>query len=286
VLYHASCDALNIALRMKVDAVIVVSATVIHPDVLVMMRRAGLKVYVLFTESPYDEREIQLAAMTEDGKPVIDGCWTTERTAVPAFHAVHPSVQYLRHGWHPERHLATALDRDDVPAHDVVFIGTGFPERVAFLNAIDWTGIDLGLYGTWQNLGLKKELRGAIHEGSVSNDYTAALYRRAKVGLNLYRTASAAESLNPRAYELAACGAFHLSEYRAEVPEHFGDLVPTFSTPAECEAQIRKWLEQPSARAAVAKQLPETVALDSWVHRALELMRAIVPAPEPEEQLV
>jgi len=269
ILYQASCDALNIALKFRVDAVVLVSATFFHPDVLVCMKRAGLKIYALFTESPYDEdKELTVAGMVDDGVPVIDGCWTTERLSVPRFKAVNANVRYLRHAWHPERHSASLPVREDVPSHDVVFVGSGFSERINFLNAIDWTGIDLGLYGTWKDLGLKKELRPYIQEGNVSNDYAAALYRKAKIGLNLYRHAFAAESLNPRAYELAACGAFSLSEYRAEVPERFGELVPTFRTAPEAEALIRTWLEKPTDRAVASTALPMAVAKDSWVHRA------------------
>jgi len=77
-----------------------------------------------------------------------------------------------------------------------------------------------------------------------------------------------AESLNPRAYELAACGAFHLSTYRQEVAETFGDLVPTFETPADAEALIHKWLADPEGRARAASQLPACVAAASWRHRA------------------
>ena len=110
----------------------------------------------------------------------------------------------------------------------------------------------------------------------------AALYRRAKIGLNLYRrsqgwgrhgpVAPVGESLSPRAYELAACGAFHLSDYRAEVREVFGDVVPTFETPTEAAALIRLWLKDPDGRARMAQQLPACVAESSWSIRATTVL--------------
>jgi len=171
-----------------------------------------------------------------------------------------------------------------VPSHDVVFVGSGFPERVRFFNAIDWSGIDLGLYGSWKGLGLTKAIEATLpRSGPVDNRTTAALYSKAKVGINLYRTSKGftltaqqhiteAHSLSPRAYELAACGAFHLSEYRAEVPEVFGDLVPTFRTPTEASEQIRRWLADPAGRARLAAQLPAAVAESSWVERAARVI--------------
>jgi len=270
IMYQAGVGALEMALRHQVDVVLVVSAMLMHPDVVILMKRAGLRVAVLFTESPYDrDQELAMAAR-------VDGCWTNERASVPDFLAVNPRAGYLPHGWHPERHYISGQMAEGVPAHDVVFVGSGFPERITWFNAIDWRGIDLGLYGTWKALGLNRQLRACVRGEQVSNEYAAALYRRAKIGLNLYRTPRATsaepprqgESLSPRAYELAACGAFHLSDDRAEVHEIFGDLVPTFRTPAEAERLIRRWLPDAGARARVSAQLPACVAEASWVERA------------------
>jgi hypothetical protein len=277
VFYQAGIGALEKALRHRVDVVLVVSAMYFHPDVFVMMKRAGLTVTVLLTESPYDfEKEAKVAAL-------VSGVWTNERSSVPALLAVNPNTGYIPHGWHPEKHLTGAQPGDeDVPAHDVVFVGSAFRERVQWLSAIDWSGIDLGLYGNWTQLGSRHKLRQFIKGAQVDNRVAAALYRRAKVGLNLYRTSvgwgknapaiAHAESMNPRAYELARCGAFHVSDYRAEVREVFGDLVPTFSTPTEAAALIRSWLADDAGRRAVAAQLPACVAETSWAERATRII--------------
>jgi spore maturation protein CgeB len=273
VFYQAGIGALEMALRHQVDVVLVVSAMFLHPDVIILMKRAGLRVVVLFTESPYDhDKEVSVAKL-------VDGCWTNERTVVDAFRSVNPNTGYLPHGWHSERHHAGPQPGDQAfPAHVVVFVGSGFPERVKWLMEIDWTGIDFGLYGSWEMVTPRHPLRQFLKGGVVDNVQAAALYRRAKIGLNLYRTSKGwgrnapqiehAESLNPRAYELARCGAFHLSTARAEVAEVFGDLVPTFATAAEASALIRRWLADDEGRARVQAALPGAVAEASWVHRS------------------
>lgn len=271
MVYQAGVGALEMALRHQVDAVIVVSAMLLHPDVIVLMKRAGLKVFILFTESPYDmDKEGPIAKL-------VDGCWTNERTVVDAFRRLNPRTGYLPHAWHPLRHRHDA-PMEDVPAHDVVFVGTGFTERAQWFNAIDWTGIDLGLYGNWRDVGLNAQLQACVREEEIENTKAASLYRRAAIGLNLYRRSMGwgkdapqihtAESLSPRAYELAACGVFHLSDYRPEVPEVFGDLVPTFRGPFEAEQLIRQWLPDVNGRARVSAHLPACVAESSWVQRA------------------
>lgn len=160
----------------------------------------------------------------------------------------------------------------DVEAHDVVFVGTGFEERIEILSAVDWDGlgIDLGLYGNWTLLGSGNRLRRYLRAGVVSNLAATALYRRAKIGLNLYRSSMGygrgtghvrdAESLNPRALELAACGVFTVSDDRAEVREVFGSLVPTFSHPKEVGPLLKWWLDHPVHRHTVAGLLPARVA--------------------------
>lgn len=284
IFYLAGVEVLEMALRLQVDFVVVVSAMFMHPDILLRMKQAKLRVVVLFTESPYDlEKELKIAGMKWGDEFVLDGCWTNERSSLPAFQAVHPNAGYLPHAWHPSRHSADTQPTDgEVTSHDVVFVGSAFRERIAWFEAIDWTGIDLGLYGMWKELGSRSKLRQFVRGDVVDNLTAAALYRRANVGLNLYRTSIGwgrnapsigyAESLNPRAYELAACGVFHLSDFREEVRSVFGELVPTFRTPTEAAALLRVWLADPVARARVAAQLPACVAEASWRHRAADVI--------------
>ena len=246
-----------------VDAVIVVSGIKITDEELAAAR-AVCPVYLVFTETPYDqERELRQAAL-------VDGCWTHERASLPAFRVVNPRSAYLRHAWHPERHFVDPQE----PTLDVVFVGSGFPERITFFNKIDWTGINLALYGIWDGFGLKESLEPCVKSGPIDNEQAARLYRRTRIGLNLYRrTDKPVASLNPRAYELAACGTFQVSEYRDESAEVFGEWAATFTTPAEAEARIRHYLALPDMRARVAERNRLAVASHSWAHRAEAVVR-------------
>ena len=253
-IYRASLDVVNSALIGDVDWVFVISGMYLHPDALIMLRRAGRRVALLLTESPYeDDRQIRVARLA-------DVVFTNERTSVRSLAAVNPNVYYLPHAYDPKRHRPNVQTDDDVPAHDVVFVGTGFQERLDVLGAIDWSGIDLGLYGTYELMGSRSKLRQYVRGKVVSNEYAAALYRRAKIGLNLYRQSihyhrespriTTAESVNPRALELAACAAFTISDARPEVAEVFGSLVPTFTTPEQLQKLLSFWLADETGRTA------------------------------------
>ncbi len=229
------------------------------------------------SESPYDD-DAQLRVA-----PFADICFTGERVSVPVLARANPNTHYLPHAAAPW-HFA-AWEDHDVPAHDVVFVGTMFQERIEALLAVNWDGIDLGLYGGFELLGSRSRLRQYIRGGVVSNLKTAALYRRAKVGLNLYRTSIGfgrdaprvkhAESLNPRAYELAACGTFQLSDDRAEVHEVFGTAVPTFTTPKELEILIRQFLPRERERRAMADLARRAVEPHTYAARAAAVIETL-----------
>lgn len=278
VVYKASIDSLERALRFQPDWVLVTSAMYFHPDALIMLRRAGQRIAVVLTESPYDEGK-------EAGiLPLVDLAWTNERSCVQRLRQVNPNVFYLPPAFDPARHVpGNQSDDDGVAAHDAVFVGTYFRERLDMLGGVDWSGIDLGLYGDYTQIPGRSRLRQYIRGGIQPNARTAALYRRAKIGLNIYRTSigfghhtpriTGAESLNPRALELAATGCFHLSDERAEVRETFGALVPTFTDARSLERLVREWLPREDARRAIAHDLPARVTGHTFVERARQIVQ-------------
>src|SRR5687767_3541507 len=251
ILLHAAQDVLARALWNDIEWVVVVSGLYFHPDWVLLLRKAGLKVAVLLTESPYDDEEqgkfVQFANLA----------WTNERTSVGYLRQFNEHVYYLPHAYNPERHFVRQPDAA-VPSHDVLFIGTAFKERIEMLEQVDWAGIDLGLYGNWELLGPRHRLRQYLRGKIVHNATANAMYRNAAINLNLYRTSRGfgrdaariehAESLNPRALELAAGGCFTISDYRLEVAEKFGNLVPTITTARELEEVVRFYLSHPNER--------------------------------------
>lgn len=292
-IYRASVEALEMALRYEVDWLIVVSGMFFHPEVLVLCARAGIRTAVILTESPYqDGKQTRLASLA-------DIVWTNERSSVERLRLAVPNVRYLAGAYSPGRHRPDVAVDDEVPAHDVVFVGTGFHERIELLAAVDWTGIDLALYGEWEGIEWPSVDQGPYGEGShlshhvrgglLSNERTVQLYRRAKIGLNLYRTSAEygadtprigyAESMNPRAYELAACEVFSVSDERAELGEILGDAVPMFSTPKQLESLVRTYLEDDTARGRMARLARQRILPHTFAARAAQLLTDLERLP-------
>jgi spore maturation protein CgeB len=282
--YHASTGVLERALRQNVDWVVVVSAMFLHPDVFILMKRAGLKVAVVMTESPYDDKPQM------DVAKLVDLVWTNERSSVDVLKAAQPNTYYLAHAFSPEQHRPDLALEPDVPRHDVVFVGTGFRERVELLKALPWSdgSVDFGLYGTWSALPARSWLRKTCLKGSVVDNRVAAqLYRAAKIGLNWHRTSIGfgvkgnhpqilgADSLNPRCYELAACQSFFVTDWRAELDDVFGDLVPTYRSADELDDLVRRWLPDDEGRRVRAAAIRDAVRPHTWDVRAEQVLNQL-----------
>jgi hypothetical protein len=280
---QASENILIEAMYHHADLVIIVSALIYHPAALVLLRMARVPTVVLHTESPYcDDDQVEWAAANPD-----------------ALHCTHDAASarklgwaYVPHSYDPNIHKPCreemVLGSDGTPriewdneadlqsdkACDVCFIGTGWPERIAFLEQVDWTGIDLRLYGLWTALREDSPLRKFYREGLVPNEEAVSYYRAAKININVHRADPTAESLNPRGFELPACGAFTLTDYRKEGVELFGDSMPVFETPADLERLVRHYLANPEERMRLARAAFDRVRPCLFDNRAVSLMSA------------
>ena len=252
------------ALKHRADVVFIVSAMALHPDAVWLLRQVKIKTVVLFTESPYnDAQQREFHAVYPEMT-----CLVNERTSAT------DGWGYLAHAYDHIIHVPTPASE---PPCDVLMIGTLWSERIQFLEQIDWTGINLRLIGTWVAPPCPQDspLGKFYEDGCVRNADTPGCYASAKICLNIYRAHPTAESLNPRAYELAACGAFQLTDWRAEQPEVFGEsLGPsvTFKSPEELEEKIRWFLAHPQERETVARQARERVHGHTFDTRAAALV--------------
>ena len=235
----ASDNVVVEALRHRADWVFIVSAMALHPDAVWLLKQIGVRTAVLFTESPYNDTEQHaFHAVYPEMR-----CFTNERTSV----GNGTGWRYLPHAYDPEVHRPREQQEH---YYDVLLLGTLWTERIQLLEQVDWTGIRLKLMGTWVAPPLPEESPiGKFYEGGcVPNVEAPSYYGAARICLNPFRACDGAESLNPRTYELAACRAFQLTDYRKELDDVFGvEGVATF-TPESLEDRIRYWLAHPRER--------------------------------------
>lgn len=241
--------------RLWPHVLVVICGVHLNAEVLDLIRQRGTKVVIVHTESPYeDDRQIGLVAYA-------DIHLLNDPACIESWRAVHPEVWYSPHCWRPNFHTPGPSTRKS----DVCFIGTDWPERVEFLEAIDWSGIDLALAGRWDALGDDSPIRRHIVAGYLDNAETVDLYRGSRVGFNLYRRYANRDdlaqgwSMGPREVEMAACGLFFARQPRPE-----GDAVlsmlPTFTEPQELGDIIRWALSHEDECRAIAEDARAAVA--------------------------
>lgn len=282
------------AITLEVDLVHFVAPMHINPVTLrVLKDYVKIKTSAYFTECPYDDEwALRLAE-------VFDYCFVCDKTSVPAFTEKNPHTAYIGHAYDPERHVPRSGGAPMTA--DVVFIGTNFPSRIAFLEQIDWRDIDLELHGIMR-LGSASPLDTYVKTNvAIPNEQALALYKQARIGLQMHRKDGfdpvaaqrgkrygrglvgakpiknlVAHSLGPRSYELAACGVFQVcDEGRAELHEVFNGSVPTYTTPEQLHALLRTYLDDPVRREELAREQYEHVKPYTFENRCRVMLESL-----------
>jgi hypothetical protein len=255
----------------RADLVLFVHGLQVPASIPVTLRRGGYKTALFCTESPYQ------TAAEANAAQFYDLVFTSERNAPVLFTNNQPgTVHYIPHAWNPDTHTP---EGDAAEPCDVFFCGTRYPERDTLLKGVDWEGIAV----VDKTIDYEHADKGTWLSSIVKNSVAASHYRSARISLNHHRqvgdfetktpiAAGAAASLNPRAYEVPACGGFLLSDEREELGEVFGDCVPTYTDSASLERLIRYFLSHESERLALAGRQAEAVQSHSWAHRAKTML--------------
>jgi len=240
----------------EVDAVYFISPMYFPMSIIDMLRKDGYQCWAYFTECPYED---EMWARCQAAH--FDYCFVNDLCSLPRFRAFNERTFYVPHAYDPKYHHP---GRGPAPGHEhVVYVGSAFKLRREFIEGAKWDGIDLRLYGNWDDTPEESPLWPYIRARLIQNEFTARIYRGATIGLSMHRLErycgqpdlidpGEAYSLGPRTYELAACGLFQVSDYRPELRNIFEDTVPIFQTPEDMEREVRRYLADPVRRKELA----------------------------------
>ena len=260
--------------KARPDILFVVSGFFISPELLDRARRSGTRIVVLHTEAPYeDQRMLALA-------PFVDLLLIDDPTNLEMFQSV-ATAAYVPKAYRPSVHCPGP----SVPELecDLAFVGTGYPSRVAFLEAMDLSGLDVLLAGNWRELAEDSPLYPFLvstPEDCLDNAKTVDVYRSAKVGLNLYRREaqrpelSEGWSMGPREVEMAAIGLPFARDPRGEGDQEL-PMLPTFTDPAEASQIVRWFLTHDDERDKASRAIREAVAWRTFDHMAAVLLQLL-----------
>lgn len=195
---------------------------------------------------------------------------------------------YLPMAAHPKVHKPLELSTTEQRkfGSDLSFMGAGYPNRRVALR--EFIGMDFKIWGTeWEgdaSLAPYVQLGGA----RVSSEDCVRIFNATKVNINLHSSIQAQELvtggdfINPRTFEVAACGAFQVVDRRGLMAECFAENeLATFTSMAEFRDMVRHFLAHPEERLEYARRGQERVLRDHTYAARMQTLLDFVAARLP-----
>ena len=175
---------------------------------------------------------------------------------------------------------------------ELSFVGAGYPNRRLAFRQL--AGYDLRIWGSdWDGESVLTPFLQRQGE-RIETDEVVKIFNASAINLNLHSSVRPGvlvgdgDFVNPRTFELAACGAFQLVDRRGLLPELFAeDELALFSDMPELLGAIDHYRAHPEERAQFAvRGRTRVLAEHTYVHRMRSLMEraaSLMPARRAEQ---
>ncbi len=195
---------------------------------------------------------------------------------------------------HPPVHRPLELSKADLARFHapVGFMGHGYPNRRVVLGRLVQRGLPLGLWGTaWPSQG---PLGPLVREGGrrLETEEVIKVYNACPVVLNLHSSptpddgVARADFVNPRTFEVAACGGFQLVDRVAGLERLLapGREVAVFASEDELLDMARHYLDHPEERARIARAGRRRVLNEHTYYHRMERMLTLCLGPADQDE--
>lgn len=278
-------DFLNLAKNMKPDLVIHFAPTGLPREQIGKLKRMGIKTAIWLTDDPY------YTDLTKRSVPSYDFVFTQELNCVPLYKSLGcTNVYYLPLA--AETNIFHPQNVGVKYQSEILFVGVAFWNRVRLFDSLakylsNKKLLIVGPY--WNRLKNYHLLKGNIKNVWLSPEETAKYYNGAKIVINIHRQHNdrtinfnrdkvKAISINPRTFEIAACGAFQLTDIRQNLSNCYlpGQEIATFNNHIELKNQLDYYLTNGAIRREIAqKALIKTTAEHTYLHRINRLLEIV-----------
>lgn len=250
--YFAQQHLISACERFAADLVLVIQLTWVLPQTIETLRSRGVRCVGWFPD-----------AFTSFGRGTFllapwDALFFQDPFMVDRLRTAFglDSIHHLPQCCDPEiqRPLLVSAEDQVRYAADVATYGTYYPYRARLLEPLLHSGLRLKLWGprppSWLHHPVKQHWAGR----QIVGDEKCRAMLVAKIALNTNHYAGI-HDVNKRTFELAALGAFQLTDDRPALARYFepGREVATFSGRADLLDKVRYYLAHPEERARIAE---------------------------------
>lgn len=247
-------------------------------------KQQKIKTAVWFTEDPYYMDQTSQLAQFYDFVFTIDSA----------------AVEYYQKNGHTQVYqlpLATQPDifkREEVSDRyksDICFVGYPYPERIQYIQLLlQKTPYKIFLIGKWKRF-IYPHIRNAnltIHEGWVEPSIAANYYNGAKIVLNSHRPYNLKQNqnrigiegktINNRTFDVAACGAFQLVDFKEDLPKFFieNEEMVTYRNNEELVNKMIYYMENEIERKRIAANARNRVLKEHTFEQRLNQLLDII----------
>ncbi|MCJ8013895.1 DUF3880 domain-containing protein [Paenibacillus sp. KQZ6P-2] len=282
-------NMLQLAATERPDLVLVMNGLHVFPENhledIAKVRGMGIQTAVWFVDDPYFTEDTALMCTK------YDIVFTHELGCIPFYQGLGASkVHYLPLA------VNTAMFKSQRPEprhkYDICFIGNAFWNRVSIFDEMapfleDKKVLIAG--GFWERLTQFSKLERSLHIGFIAPEETVNYYNGSKIVINIHRPDEygqdnrnsyqiRAKSINPRTYEISACGTFQITDVREDINSHYrpGYDIETFGSVRELQDKISYYLQHEDERLAMAWHGLWTTRMEhSFISRMRRLLELV-----------
>ncbi|WP_235240520.1 CgeB family protein [Paenibacillus alkaliterrae] len=287
----AAAEMVERANQLRPDFVLVLNGLHVFPEDhaahVEQIRSMGIKTAIWFADDPY------FSDFTASLATHYDYIFTHELSCVP---------YYRELGNHQTYYLPLAVNTNIYkPMHvdisyqsDVCFIGNAFPNRIELFNRLVPFLADKKVMiagALWEKLDRYALLKDRIRLQWIPIKESVKYYNGAKIVINVHRLTFdpdfnknsrnlPAYSINPRTFEISACGTLQLTDIRHDLHDYYtpGHDIETFASPQECISKMQHYLTHEEERRGIAlRGLRRTFTEHMFGKRLEQLLQIVFP---------
>ena len=283
--YFAQRELLSACQRFGADLVLVIQLTWVLPQTIETLRARGIRCVGWFPD-----------AFTSFGRGTFllapwDALFFQDPFMVDRLRTAFglQTIHHLPQCCDPEIQRPLPLTPQDQQRYgaDVSTYGTYYPYRARMLEPLLQSGLRLKLWGPRPPSWLRHPIQQHWAGREIVGDEKCRAMQVAKIALNTNHYAGI-QDVNKRTFELAAVGAFQLTDDRPALSRYFipGQEVATFAGRADLLDKVRYYLAHPEERLRIAQAGQARAHRDHTFAARLRVILDVLdrgdpPAPAP-----